>query len=61
MNNDKESKARLAMLAGLGFAILSIAIDTLFSWGIRWKQIPAWIIAGILFGVSMYFYSKRNF
>lgn len=56
----RESKtyAWKALMPGLGFAALSIAVDTLIHLEFRWKQVPAWLMAGVLFGIAMHFYTK---
>ncbi|WP_341837052.1 hypothetical protein WJU16_04090 [Chitinophaga pollutisoli] len=56
---ENRKSAWMALIPGLGFAVLSIATDTLIHLEFRWKQVPAWLIAGVLFGIAMQFYTKR--
>lgn len=60
MNDKRKKWIKAVLLQGAGFAILAISMDSLFHLEFRWKQAPAWIIAGILFGISMNFSSRKS-
>ncbi|WP_298712928.1 hypothetical protein [Chitinophaga sp.] len=60
MNDKRRKWIKAVLLQGAGFAILAISMDSLFHLEFRWKQAPAWIIAGILFGISMNFSSRKS-